>query len=127
MRSRNGRIQDLPERHGQEESGETFSGRAWAAARKVYRLRLRHVSWSEGRRQGRHVAHDGDLRDWNDPASLEGKTDGENFYHYEGQGEDDGRAHRLPETTRWNMVNLVRSYSKKDAGDKPRLKGRYSD
>jgi hypothetical protein len=30
-----------------------------------------------------------------------------------------GEGDRLPETMRWNMVNLVRSYSKKDAGDKP--------
>jgi hypothetical protein len=28
-----------------------------------------------------------------------------------------GEGDRVSETVRWNMVNLVRSYSKKDAGD----------
>ena len=60
------------------------------------------------------------MHDWNDPASLAGKSDGEIFFIItKGKGKMMGEGDRLPETMRWNMVNLVRSYSKKDAGDKP--------
>jgi mono/diheme cytochrome c family protein len=60
------------------------------------------------------------MHDWNDPASLAGKTDGEIiFIVTKGKGKMMGEGDRLPETMRWNMVNLVRSFSKKDAGDKP--------
>jgi hypothetical protein len=60
------------------------------------------------------------MHDWRDAASLEGKTDGEIFFIItKGKGKMMGEGDRLPETMRWNMVNLVRSYSKRDAGDKP--------
>jgi Cytochrome C oxidase, cbb3-type, subunit III len=60
------------------------------------------------------------MHDWRDAASLEGKTDGEIFYIItKGKGKMMGEGDRLPETMRWNIVNLVRSYSKRDAGDKP--------
>jgi hypothetical protein len=60
------------------------------------------------------------MHDWNDPASLAGKSDGEIFFIItKGKGKMMGEGDRLPETMRWNMVNLVRSYSKKDTGDKP--------
>jgi mono/diheme cytochrome c family protein len=60
------------------------------------------------------------MHDWADPASLAGKTDGEIFYMItKGKGKMMGEGDRLPETMRWNLVNLVRSYSKKDAGEKP--------
>lgn len=60
------------------------------------------------------------MRDWSDPASLAGKSDGEIFYIItKGKGKMMGEGDRLPETMRWNLVNLVRSMSKKDSGDKP--------
>ena len=58
------------------------------------------------------------MHDWHEPASLEGKTDGELFYIItKGKGKMMGEGDRVSETVRWNMVNLVRSYSKKDAGE----------
>jgi mono/diheme cytochrome c family protein len=60
------------------------------------------------------------MRDWSDPASLAGKSDGEIFYIItKGKGKMMGEGDRLPETMRWSLVNLVRSMSKKDSGDKP--------
>ncbi|MGB9465591.1 MAG: cytochrome c [Candidatus Acidiferrum sp.] len=60
------------------------------------------------------------MHDWHDPASLAGKTDGELFYIItKGKGKMIGEGDRLPESLRWKLVNLVRSYSKKEAGDKP--------
>ena len=58
------------------------------------------------------------MHDWREPASLEGKTDGELFYIItKGKGKMVGEGDRVSETVRWNLVSLVRSYSKKDAGD----------
>jgi hypothetical protein len=60
------------------------------------------------------------MHDWRDPAALEGKTDGELFYIItKGKGKMMGEGDRVSETVRWNLVNLARSYSKKDAGEKP--------
>jgi hypothetical protein len=58
------------------------------------------------------------MHDWREPASLDGKTDGELYYIItKGKGKMMGEGDRVSETVRWNLVNLVRSYSKKDAGD----------
>ena len=60
------------------------------------------------------------MHDWHDPALLAGKTDGELFYIItKGKGKMMGEGDRAPETMRWNLVNLVRSISKKEAGEKP--------
>ena len=60
------------------------------------------------------------MNDWRDPAALTGKTDGEIFYIItKGKAKMMGEGDRLPETMRWNLVNLVRSFAKKEAGDKP--------
>lgn len=60
------------------------------------------------------------MHDWHEPASLEGKTDGELFYIItKGRGKMMGEGERVSETVRWNLVNLVRSFSKKDEGEKP--------
>jgi mono/diheme cytochrome c family protein len=60
------------------------------------------------------------MHDWHDPASLAGKTDGELFYIItKGKGKMMGEGDRAPETMRWNLVNLVRSISKKETGEKP--------
>lgn len=58
-----------------------------------------------------------ELRDWRDAASLEKVTDGELFWIVSnGKGKMPGEGDRTPEKTRWNFVNLVRSFAKKSAG-----------
>ena len=61
------------------------------------------------------------LRDWRDPASLKDRTDGELFYIISnGKGKMVGEGDRQNETARWNLVNLVRSFAKKNSGDTPK-------
>lgn len=56
------------------------------------------------------------MHDWHEPASLEGKTDGEIFYIItKGKGKMMGEGDRQPEKLRWNLVNLVRSMAGKGA------------
>lgn len=58
-----------------------------------------------------------ELRDWRDAASLEKVTDGELFWIVSnGKGKMPGEGDRTPEKTRWNFVNLVRSFAKKSTG-----------
>ena len=60
-----------------------------------------------------------ELRDWRDAASLEKVSDGELFWIVSnGKGKMPGEGDRTPEKTRWNFVNLVRSFAKKSAGDR---------
>ncbi len=63
-----------------------------------------------------------ELRDWRDPSTLEKMTDGEIFFIISnGKGKMiSGEGDRSPEKMRWNLVNLVRSFAKKGAGDKPK-------
>ncbi len=66
-----------------------------------------------------------ELRDWRDPASLEKLTDGELFWIISnGKGKMPGNGERDKERMRWNYVNLVRSFAKKDAAaaDKPKTR-----
>ena len=92
-----------------------------AAARKVYGYDCAMCHGPKGDGKGDLVeSMKLTMHDWNDPASLAGKSDGEIFFIItKGKGKMMGEGDRLPETMRWNMVNLVRSYSKKDTGDKP--------
>lgn len=92
-----------------------------AAARKVYGYDCAMCHGPKGDGKGDIVeSMKLTMHDWNDPAALAGKSDGEIFFIItKGKGKMIGEGDRLPETMRWNMVNLVRSYSKKDAGDKP--------
>jgi mono/diheme cytochrome c family protein len=62
-----------------------------------------------------------ELRDWRDPASLEKITDGELFFIISnGKGKMlGGEGDRTPEKMRWNLVNLVRSFSKRGVAEKP--------
>jgi hypothetical protein len=92
-----------------------------AAARKTYGYDCAMCHGPKGNGKGDVVeSMKLTMHDWNDPASLAGKTDGEIFFIItKGKGKMMGEGDRLPETMRWNIVNLVRSYSKKDAGDKP--------
>jgi mono/diheme cytochrome c family protein len=57
------------------------------------------------------------LKDWRDPNSLAKMTDGELFYIVtNGRGKMvGGEGDRTSEEARWNLVNYVRSFSKKNA------------
>jgi mono/diheme cytochrome c family protein len=56
-----------------------------------------------------------ELRDWREAASLEKVTDGELFWIISnGKGKMPGEGDRTKERVRWNFVNLVRSFAKKE-------------
>jgi mono/diheme cytochrome c family protein len=62
-----------------------------------------------------------DLHDWRDASSIEKMTDGELFWTISnGKGKMPGEGDRTAEKIRWNFVNLVRSFGKRGAGDKPK-------
>ncbi|HEY5213928.1 MAG TPA: cytochrome c [Acidobacteriaceae bacterium] len=53
------------------------------------------------------------MKDWTDPAALKGMTDGELFYIItHGQGTMPGEGDRAKPEDIWNMVVIVRSFSK---------------
>ena len=62
-----------------------------------------------------------ELKDWRNPDSLAKMTDGELFYIVtNGRGKmTGGEGDRTKEEVRWNLVNVVREFAKKDAGAKP--------
>ncbi len=61
------------------------------------------------------------LNDWRDASSIEKMTDGELFWIISnGKGKMLGEGDRTSEKMRWNFVNLVRSFGKKGARDKPK-------
>ena len=61
-----------------------------------------------------------ELHDWRDGSTLEKMTDGEMFFIISnGKGKMlGGEGDRTPEKMRWNLVNLVRAFAKKSAGEK---------
>jgi mono/diheme cytochrome c family protein len=63
-----------------------------------------------------------ELHDWHDASSIEKMTDGELFWIItNGRGKMlGGEGDRTTEKVRWNLVNLVRSFGKKPAGEKPK-------
>ena len=53
------------------------------------------------------------LNDWTDPATLKGRTDGELFYIIaKGQGQMSAEGDRAKPEDIWDMVAIVRSFSK---------------
>lgn len=61
------------------------------------------------------------LLDWREPASLKDRTDGELFYIISnGKGKMVGEGDRHTPEKRWHLVNLVRSFAKKDSGNAPK-------
>lgn len=92
-----------------------------AAARKIYGYDCAMCHGAKGDGKGDLVdSMKLTLPDWREAAALQGKTDGELFYIItKGKGKMPGEGDRVSETVRWNMVNLVRSFAKKDAGEKP--------
>jgi mono/diheme cytochrome c family protein len=60
------------------------------------------------------------LSDWRDPAALANRSDGELFYIVSnGKGKMvGGEGDRTTEKVRWNLVNLMRTFGKKDSREK---------
>jgi len=92
-----------------------------AAARKVYSYDCAMCHGANGDGKGDMVeTMKLTLPDWRDPASEANRTDGQLFYIItNGKGKMMAEKDRASETMRWNMVNLVRSFAKKEAGEKP--------
>jgi mono/diheme cytochrome c family protein len=62
-----------------------------------------------------------ELHDWRDASTIEKMTDGELFWIISnGKGKMPGNGDRETEKMRWNYVNLVRSFGKKGAPEKPK-------
>jgi mono/diheme cytochrome c family protein len=92
-----------------------------AAARKIYTYDCAMCHGAVGDGKGDLVdAMKLTLSDWRQPASLGEKTDGELFYVIsQGRGKMEAEKDRASETLRWNLVNLVRSFAKKESAEKP--------
>lgn len=92
-----------------------------AAAKKVfgYDCAMCHGDLGDGK--GDLVSSmDLKLKDWRDPASLSAMSDGEMFdVIAKGKGKMPGEGERVAPERVWNLVNYVRSFSKKSAAAKP--------
>ena len=93
-----------------------------AEARKLYGYDCAMCHGKDGDGKGDLVADMKlELRDWRDSSTLEKMTDGELFFIVSnGKGKMEGEKDRMQEKVRWNMVNLVRSFAKKGAAEKPK-------
>jgi len=61
------------------------------------------------------------MRDLRDPATTEKMTDGELFYILtKGNEQMPGEGTRLSDDQKWQLVNLVRAFAKKDGATKPK-------
>lgn len=92
-------------------------------ARKLYGYHCAMCHGKEGDGKGDlAVEMKLELHDWRDASSIEKMTDGELFFIVSnGKGKMlGGEGDRTPEKMRWNLVNVVRSFGKKGAGDKPK-------
>lgn len=59
------------------------------------------------------------LRDWRDPTTLAGMADGEISYVIrKGKGKMSGEEGRLKDMQVWGLVNVVRSFAKKEPAEK---------
>ena len=90
-----------------------------AAAKKIYGYDCAMCHGNKGDGKGDVVeSMKLTMHDWREPSALESKTDGEIFYIItKGKGKMMGEGDRVSETVRWNLVNLVRVYAKKEAGN----------
>jgi len=90
-----------------------------AAAKKIYGYDCAMCHGTKGNGKGDLVeSMKLTMHDWHESATFEGKTDGELFFIItKGKGKMTGEGDRVSETVRWNLVNLVRSYAKKEAGN----------
>ena len=91
-----------------------------AEARKFYGYDCAMCHGKDGDGKGDLVADMKlEMRDWRDASTIEKMTDGEMFWIItNGKGKMVGEGDRTPAKMRWNMVNLVRSFAKKGAGEK---------
>ncbi len=61
------------------------------------------------------------MRDLRDPATTEKMTDGELFYILtKGNDQMPGEGTRLSDDRKWQLVNLVRAFAKKEGATKPK-------
>jgi mono/diheme cytochrome c family protein len=91
----------------------TSEGKAHAAKMYGYDCLMCHGANGNGKGE-LAVQLKMDLRDWSDPAALQTKTDGELFYIIKnGVGQMPAEGDRAKTDDLWNMVVLVRSFSKK--------------
>ena len=88
-----------------------------AAAKKMFGYDCSMCHGANGDGKGDMVASMSlTMKDWREPASLSGVSDGEIFdIITKGKGKMTGEGDRLPPTQVWNMVNYVRSLAKKGA------------
>jgi mono/diheme cytochrome c family protein len=92
-----------------------------AGARKLYGYHCAMCHGTDGDGKGELAAEMKlQLNDWRDASSIAKITDGEIFYIISnGKGKMlGGEGDRTPEKMRWNLVNLVRSFAKKESADK---------
>ena len=83
-----------------------------ARARKMYGYDCAMCHGATGNGKGEIAGMN--LKDYTDPAALRGRTDGELFYIIQnGRGQMSGETGRQNEQEIWNMVILVRSFSRK--------------
>jgi mono/diheme cytochrome c family protein len=87
-----------------------------AHAKKIYGYECALCHGANGNGKGDVVADMKlTLKDYTDPAALKDLTDGELFYIIKnGKGQMTGEADRIKPEEIWNMVILVRSFSKKE-------------
>ncbi len=85
-----------------------------AHAKKMYGYDCALCHGANGNGKGELVASMNlTLKDWTDAAALKGMTDGQLFYIIKnGQGQMTGEGDRAKPDDMWNMVVLVRSFSK---------------
>ncbi|HKM67485.1 MAG TPA: cytochrome c [Candidatus Acidoferrum sp.] len=89
-----------------------------AAAKKLFGYHCAMCHGKDGDGKGEVAAEMKlKLKDWRDPNALAKMTDGELFYIVtNGRGKmTGGEGDRTSEETRWNLVNVVRAFAKKDA------------
>ena len=86
-----------------------------AHARKMYGYDCEMCHGANGNGKGElAVQLKMDLKDWTDPAALQGRTDGELFYIIKnGQGQMPSEGERAKPDDLWTMVAMVRAFAKK--------------
>ena len=112
----------IPPEEAKRENPFKPSPERLAAARRIYRFDCAMCHGAEG--DGKSDLADQmklTLKNWRDPAALAGMTDGELFYVInKGRGKMVGEGDRQKDEMLWNLVNLVRSFAKKEPGGTPK-------
>jgi mono/diheme cytochrome c family protein len=108
----------IPPEDAQRHNPVKLTPEGLAQARRVYRFDCAMCHGANGDGKGElAVTMNLPLHDWRDAASIAGKTDGELFFVItKGKGKMTGEGDRLKPGERWNLVNLVRSFAKKESG-----------